>query len=216
VICGMDIVKRASWQKYNEWEAVSKIAKTAHPILPVIAERWSPRAFDPARELAPAELMQLFEAARWAASADNAQPWRFVYAFRDKPGFAEILNCLKPTNMIWARNACVLMVAIAQLLRDNNEPNRHALHDVGQALAALMLQATSMGLGGHQMAGFDPSKARATLSIPVQFEPITAVAVGWPGDPAGLPDHLRQRELASRQRKPIEAFAFDARWQQEG
>jgi nitroreductase len=195
---------------------VNKTAETAHPILPLIAERWSPRAFDSERVLAPAELMRLLEAARWSASADNAQPWRFVYGFRNKPGFADILRCLNPTNAVWACNAGALIVAIAQLQGDDNKPNRHALHDVGQALAGLMLQATSMGLSAHQMAGFDPAKAQATLNIPIGFEPVTLVAVGSRGDPAGLPEHLLTRELAPRRRKPIEAFAFAASWPQEG
>ena len=195
---------------------MSKIAATAHPILPLIAERWSPCAFDSQRDIAPGELMQLFEAARWAESADNAQPGRFVYAFRNNPGYAEILNCLKPANAIWARNASVLIIAIAQLQGSNREPNRRALYNVGQALAGIMLQATLRGLGVHQMAGFDSYQARTTLKIPPGFEPIAAVAVEWPGDPAELPDHLFKREFAGREHKPIEAFAFVASWPQEG
>jgi len=189
-----------------------RTAETEFPILPVIADRWSPRAFDPDREMREGELACLFEAARWAASSSNLQPWHFVHAFRGDRAFATIRDCLNPTNAAWAGRASVLAIAIARTIREDGRPNRHATHDLGQALASLALQATSMGAAVHQMAGFDPERARRDLGVPEGYEPFTAVAIGWPADPATLPEPLRERELASRRRRPVAEFAFRGGW----
>ena len=192
---------------------MQKAADTIYPVLPAIAKRWSPRSFDRARHLSRDDLMSLFEAARWAASANNLQPWRFVYARREDAAFNTILSCLEPGNALWADRAGMLCIAIAQVQREDGATNKHAIHDLGQSLANLALQATSMGLAAHQMAGFDAGRARALLRIPHGFEPVTVVAVGWVARPEDLPsDNLRQRELAPRSRRSIGEFAFAGQW----
>ena len=190
---------------------MAKNAVTGYPILAQIAQRWSPRAFDD-RPVAREDLMALFDAARWAASAFNAQPWRFVYASRGEPAFATVLACLRETNASWAQNAAVLAIACAKTTHEDGSPNGHAIHDLGQAMATLAIEATARGIHVHQMAGFYPDKARALLGVPDGFEPKTAVAIGYLGDHARLPDKLRERELLARTRKPIEELAFHGGW----
>lgn len=190
---------------------MAKTAVTRFPIHGPIAERWSPRAFD-RRPVADEDLMAMFEAARWAASAYNAQPWRFVYAHHGEPAFATLLACLRETNAGWAQHAAVLMIAAAKSTHEDGSPNGHAIHDLGQAMATLTLEATVRGIHVHQMAGFYPDKARELLGVPEGYEPKTAVAIGYLGDHAGLPDKLRERELAARQRKPLEELIFRGAW----
>ncbi len=193
-----------------------KPAAADHDVHPLIRDRWSPRAFGD-RPVEPAVLARLFEAARWAPSCANAQPWSFVFAHKaDTAQFSAILDCLKPGNQKWADRAAVLMVSVAQLdfIKPGkpNRPNRHAYHDIGLAVAHLGLQATALGLVLHQMAGFDAGKARLALGIPEGHEAVTAIALGYPGDPAQLVEDLRVRELAPRTRKPQEAFVFRGTW----
>jgi nitroreductase len=190
---------------------MAKTAVTRFPILGPIAERWSPRAFDD-RPIAEEDLTAMFEAARWAASAFNAQPWRFVYAQRGEPAFATLLACLRETNAGWAQHAAVLVIAAAKTTHDDGSPNGHAIHDLGQAMATLAIEATARGIHVHQMAGFYPDKARALLGVPDGYEPKTAAAFGYLGDHGRLPDKLRERELAARQRKPLEELMFRGAW----
>jgi nitroreductase len=190
---------------------MTKTATTDHPIIAHIAERWSPRAFDE-QMISEDELMSLFEAARWAASAFNAQPWRFVYACRGEPEFDTLAACLRDSNAAWARNAAVLMVASAKSTHEDGSPNGHAVHDLGQAMAMLSVEAMARGIYLHQMAGFYPDKARELLGVPEGFEPKTAAALGYLGDPASLPEKLAEREAAPRVRKPIAELAFKGRW----
>ncbi len=194
--------------------ALRKPAKTASPIHDLLAHRWSPRAFD-SRPVDPDKLRSLFEAARWAPSSFNAQPWYFIVATKDDPeNFQRVLDCFVERNQAWAKNAPVLAVSVAKMQFDNAKPNRHAFHDVGQATANLALQATALGLEIHQMAGIDPEKARQIFGIPEGYEAVAGIALGYPGDPASLPDQLRERELAPRERKPLDAFVFTGRWGQ--
>jgi nitroreductase len=190
-----------------------KVAVTSAPIHDVLRNRWSPRAFD-GRPVGPEKVRSLLEAARWASSSYNAQPWRFIVGTGDDPAtFKRILDTLIEVNRSWAKNASVLILTVAKLKFDHNgEPNRHALYDVGQAAANLATQATDLGLGVHQMAGFSPEKARELFHIPDGYEAVSALAVGYPGDPASLPDPLRERELAPRERKPLAAFVFSGDW----
>lgn len=192
---------------------MEKPAETAYPIEALIRRRWSPRAFDE-RPVEPEKLESLFEAARWSASCFNEQPWSFIIATRDQTAeFARLLSCLIEGNQAWASHAPVLMVSVARLnFTQNGRPNRHAIHDVGLATAQLMLQATAMGLFAHAMAGFHPDKVRELYAVPQGHEPVAAIAVGYPGDPAKLSESLRQRELGPRVRKSQHDFVVRGRF----
>jgi len=186
-----------------------KTAVTDHPILETLCERWSPRAF--AERAVPREdLASLFEAARWAPSCFNDQPWFFVMAEKSDPAaFERLFSILLPGNQKWAGSAPVLMLSVARtVFGTSGKPNRHALHDVGQAIAQLTVQAVSRGLCVHQMAGFDQAKAREVLNLPEDCEPVAAIALGYPGDPGALPDDLKVMETSPRQRKPLSEFVF--------
>jgi nitroreductase len=190
-----------------------KDAQTSTPIHDLLAGRWSPRAFD-SRPVEPEKLRSLFEAARWAASSYNAQPWYFIVATKnDLANFKRVLQSFVEFNQGWATNAPVVGLTVAALkFEHNGETNRHAFHDVGQAAANLALQASALGLQIHQMAGILPEKARELFSIPQGYEAVTGFVLGYPGDPASLPDHLRDRELAPRERKPLKSFVFGGTW----
>ncbi|MDO9707084.1 nitroreductase family protein [Paracraurococcus lichenis] len=191
-----------------------RAAPAAHPIAPLVAQRWSPRSFTGAA-LPPGALESLLEAARWAASSNNLQPWHYIVARRDQDAaaFERLVGVLSPNNQTWARNAGVLMLSVARLTNPNNgNPMRHALHDTGAASAQMALQAAALGLQAHQMAGFDAAAARAAFGIPEGFEPVAAIAIGEVGPPEALPEVLAQRETAPRQRRAIEEFAFFGGW----
>ena len=126
-----------------------------------------------------------------------------------------MLNCLAETNQLWAKNAPVLMIAVAKLHFDHNgKSNRHAFHDVGLAVANLTVQATALDLFVHQMAGFDIEKTRHEYEIPEGFEPVSGLAIGYLAKPDQLPDSLREKELAPRVRRPIKEFVFTGNWKQ--
>jgi len=193
---------------------MNRSAPTLHPIHELIRARWSPRAFAD-RDVPPELLCSLLEAARWAASCFNEQPWSFLVATRDRPeDHARICACLVESNQVWARRAPVLMISVAKLaFSHNGRPNRHAMYDVGAASTQMALEAASHGLQLHFMAGFDVQKARETLHIPDGYEPTAAIALGYPGDPETLPEALRTKETGPRLRKPLASFAFGADWE---
>lgn len=193
--------------------ALKKPAETQVPIHDLIRNRWSPRAFE-SRPVEPEKLCALFEAARWAASSSNAQPWFFIVATKDDAAnFKKILDCFVEFNQGWAKTAPVLALSVAAMKFDHNhEPNRHAFHDVGQAAANLALQATALGLEIHQMAGIFTDKAREIFGIPDGYEAVAGIALGYPGDPASLPEPLRKREEESRTRKALDSFVFTGKW----
>jgi len=192
---------------------MEKPAVSAHPIHELLKRRWSPLAFS-GRMVEPETLQSLFEAARWAPSCFNEQPWNFVVCTRDSPEDHErLVSCLSEGNQPWARTAPVLMLSVARrTFARNGNPNRHALHDVGLAVENLILQATALDLFVHQMAGFNVAKARTLFGIPDDYEPVAAIALGYPGDPERLPPPLRERQMAPRQRKPLDQFVFGGRW----
>ena len=188
-------------------------APADHPLLDAIAERWSPRAFDADRPLTEADMLSVLEAARWAASSSNIQPWRLAWALRGDPAFARLLGCLNTGNAAWAHRAGALLLGCAAVDKpDGRGPNRHAAHDLGAALAQLAVQATANGVATHSMAGFDREAARAALAVPEGVEPYTAVALGWPGDPALLDEERRKREAAPRTRLPLAEVAPRGGW----
>lgn len=188
-------------------------APTEYPVHEFIRERWSPRAFSE-KEIAPADLRSLFEAARWAPSSSNEQPWAFIVATRDdKENFTKALQPLVEFNANWATHAYVLGFAISELaFAKNNAPNRNAQYDTGAAMAWLTVEATARGLFVHQMAGFDPETAREVFEIPAAWDAIAAFAIGHPGDPASLPQPYRDRESSPRKRKPIREFVMTGTW----
>jgi nitroreductase len=192
---------------------MEKPAQTAYPIEELLRRRWSPRAFAD-RPVEPEKLASMFEAVRWSASCFNEQPWSFIVATRDNAAeLARLLSCLVEGNQVWASRAPVLMVSVARLnFLQTGKPNRHAIHDVGLATAQMILQALAMGVFMHPMAGFYPDKVRELYGVPEGYEPVAAIAAGYPGDPATLPESLRQRELAPRVRKPQEEFVFRRRF----
>lgn len=185
------------------------------PIIDGLRRRWSPRAFAD-RPVEPEKLRSLFEAARWAPSSFNAQPWHFIVATKDDPAdFARMLDCLVAGNQVWARSAPVLMVSVAtSAFSHNGKPNRHSFYDAGAAVALLTVQATAMDLHVHQMAGFVGEKVRAAYSIPDSAEPVSAVAIGYLGDFATLPEDLRKREVTPGSRKRASEFVFARGWGQ--
>lgn len=192
---------------------MEKPAPTDYPIEDLLKRRWSPRAFSD-RTVEPDKLRSLFEAARWAPSSFNEQPWSFIFTTKDQPeGYAHLLSCLVEKNQQWARLAPVLGVSVAKLNFDHGgKPNRHAFHDVGLAMGSLLVQATALGLVVHQMAGFSTEKVRELYRIPDGFEPVAAIAIGYPGPPDVLPEQFREQELGPRKRKPISSFLFEGRW----
>lgn len=191
-----------------------RTAPAAHPIAPVLAARWSPRSFEE-RAVPDSALSQVLEAARWASSCLNEQPWNYVVARKDREAeaYAKLFDCLSPNNKGWAGRAPVLMLGIARThFSGNGNPNRHAAYDLGQATANLAAQAAELGLQVHQMAGFDAAKAREVLAIPEGFDPLVMISLGHPGPADVLPEALAARETAPRARKPIADFVHLGTW----
>jgi nitroreductase len=179
----------------------------------LLRARRSGRAFDD-HNIEPDVLVRLFEAARWSPSSANEQPWRFVIARRgDNTAFARLLGALTPGNQTWARRAAVLGISAAALTSQRTGTvNRWAWYDIGQSMAHLSIQATHEGLMVHQMAGYDAERARDAAGIPEGFEPVTAFAIGYPGDPAVLEEHNQKRETAPRMRRPLAETVYEGRW----
>jgi nitroreductase len=189
-------------------------APAAAPIHDLISHRWSPRAFDP-KPVEKEKLRSLFEAARWASSSYNAQPWHYIVATKDDPeNYAKVLSTFVEFNQSWAKNAPVVAISVAShKMPHDGSQNRHAFHDVGQASANLSLEATSLGLQVHQMAGINPEKAREVFGIPEHFEAVAGIALGYPGDPMSLPEgRMRDGETGARQRKEASSFVYTGKW----
>jgi nitroreductase len=191
----------------------TKQASPDHPIQELIAQRWSPYAFAE-RSVSDADLRSLFEAARWAASSYNEQPWSYIIATRANPAeFDRLLSCLVEANQLWARAAPVLALGCTNLrFKLNGNPNAAAIHDLGLASATLTLEATARGIAVHQMIGILPDKAREVYHIPEDVQPLTGLAIGYAADPSALPERLRERDLAPRARKLLAEFVFSGNW----
>jgi nitroreductase len=193
---------------------MEKPAQTQFPIHELLKKRWSPRAFDE-RPVETDTLLSLFEAARWAPSSNNGQPWRFLAAMKENNAeYDRLFNCLVEANQKWAYRAPVLLLSVAKLQFEDGSPNRHALHDTGMAAENLVIQATAFGLVAHQMAGFRIDQARRDCQIPEGYDLVAIIAIGYPGDPALLPDILRARETQPRVRKPLTELVYSAIWEQ--
>ena len=184
-----------------------------HPIHELVARRWSPYAFT-AQSVSEDDLRSLFEAARWAASSYNEQPWSYIVATKANPAeFERLVSCLVEGNQPWAKAAPALAIGCTKLrFAHNNNTNAAAIHDLGLASATLTLEATARGLFVHQMIGILPDRARELYRIPEGVQPLTGLAIGYAGDPNILPDAYKQRDLALRQRKPLAEFVFGGQW----
>jgi nitroreductase len=185
-----------------------KKAPPAEGVLPAIHERWSARSFAE-REVSPEALRKVFEAARWAASSGNGQPWRFVVGLKGSETHEKIAGTLAGANRAWAPKAPVLIVGTSLAVNAKGTANPYALYDLGAASAHLTLQAAELGMTTHQMAGYDHEAARQALGIPEEYALGTVIALGYQGEPAALGDStLIERETTARTRKPLEEIVF--------
>lgn len=190
-------------------DAANRLAD--HAIDPLFINRWSPRALT-GEALPEEELLRLFEAARWAPSSGNGQPWRFLYARRGTPAWDAFFGFLVPGNRVWAHRAAALVVVVSRTTKEHNgKPAATHSFDTGAAWMSLALQARLMGLVAHGMEGFDKEKAVKELGIPPDHVPEAMVAVGIYGKPEELAEEKRAGEIPSR-RKPLSEIVFEARW----
>ncbi len=186
---------------------LNKIANTDHPIIDLIKQRWSPRSFS-TKQVNAEQINSLLEAARWAPSSSNEQPWKYYYGVKGTEGFEKILSCLSGGNQPWAKNASVLFIAATRKTTEGKgSVNDWAEHDLGLANMLLILQATLMGIYTHPMAGFDKAKTIATLFLDDDIKPICAIAIGYLDDADKLDEPFRSREKVLRTRKSIKEFA---------
>jgi hypothetical protein len=172
-------------------------------IHPAMANRRSPRAYSATSTLGPDELGPLFEAARWSPSSSNSQPWSFVVGLRGDTVFQTILGTLASGNALWAQHASALVANIAMMTTAEGKSLSHSVYDLGQAVAHLSVQATADNIFVHQMGGFDADALGVALGLGATHRVITVMTLGTHGDPAELPENLREREAAPRVRKPL-------------
>jgi nitroreductase len=183
--------------------AANKTASTTVPVHPLLAERWSPRGFDRAHELGEDSLTALLEAARWAPSAQNSQPWRFLVARRGDEAHDRLFAALAPGNQVWAGAASALVLVAASTVGDDGTPQPWALYDTGQAVAALITQAQADGLAVHQMGGFDTAAVCTEFGLGESLTPVVVIAIGRRDAIADLPEPFAARETAPRARHPV-------------
>jgi nitroreductase len=192
----------------NEALEELKHAPAIPGVIEVILKRWSPRAYSN-KPVTPESLKEVFEAARWAASSYNEQPWRFLVGHRGDETYKKIFDSLVEFNQLWAKNAPVLILsATKKTFGHNGSPNQHGLYDTGAATAYLALQATALGFHTHSMAGFDHDKAHKAFNIPDDYATGAVTALGYLGDPDDLPEQMREMETSPRQRKPLSEIVF--------
>lgn len=186
-----------------------KTAVTRLPVIDLIKNRWSARAFSE-QNLREEDLLTLIEAASWAPSSVNEQPWRYRYGLRGTAVFKRLWECLLVGNQPWAKNAAALLLCTAKknFVR-NGQPNKHALHDTGMANAHFMLQATQMDIYGHIMAGYNGVQLREDFHLPEDEEDVCIIALGYLGTPEQLEEPFRTREITPRSRKAVEEFVID-------
>ncbi len=193
----------------------NKPATTSVEIHNLIEKRWSPRAFDPDKLVDHDDLLALLEAARWAPSSSNDQTWRFVVCDKatDESGWKNALAVVVEKNRLWAKNAPVLILAVAmENFNHNGQPNRWAMYDTGAASLSLCLQATALGLVVHQMGGFDAEKAREVFNLPGDCKPMAMLAVGYQADVDVLDDTFKEAELATRSRIALNERFYAGQW----
>ena len=183
---------------------MNKRADTSVSLHPLIADRWSPRAFDESATISGDDLAAIFEAARWAPSAFNAQPWKFIVGLRGDEKFTQISSLLVDFNKQWAPKASALILVNALTLREDGKVNPTALYDTGLAVSHLTFEANHRGLDVHQMSGFDSAAAKAVFALGAGVEPVTCVAIGKRTSPDSLSDEIKAREVAPRSRKSLD------------
>ena len=182
---------------------MSKTADTLVPVHPLLAERWSPRGFDRDHQIGDEHVAALLEAARWAPSAGNSQPWRFLVTRRGEDAHQQLFAALNPGNQAWAGAASALVLVAARTAADDGAPQPWALYDTGQAVASLVTQAQAHELAVHQIGGFDTDAVRAEFGLDSTLTPVVVLAVGQADPDAELPGHLAAREAAPRTRYPL-------------
>jgi nitroreductase len=188
----------------------AKAASTTVPVHPLLAQRWSPRGFDRAHELGDQALTAMLEAARWAPSSKNSQPWRFLVTRRGEEAHGRLFAALASGNQAWAGAASALVLVAARTVGDDGRPHRWALYDTGQAVAALVIQAQADGLAVCQVGGFDTAAVRAEFGLGDDLTPVVILAVGRRDAEADLPEHLAVRENAPRTRRPLSDLLLPA------
>jgi nitroreductase len=208
-----NLLQQHSLKEFIVPQTLEEIEKLKHaPAVPgvedLILRRWSPRAFAD-RDVSNDDLRKIFEAARWAASSYNEQPWRYFLGRRGDATYQKIFDALVEFNQGWAKSAPVLILSVAsKKFAQNGNPNYYALHDTGAATANLSLQATALGLHTHSMAGFDHGKARRAFEVPADFDMGAVTSLGYLGEPNTLHDRLRAQETSPRERRPLNEFVL--------
>jgi nitroreductase len=193
----------------------TKQAITQSEIHQLLASRWSPRAFDPKQALSKQVITSLLEAARWAPSCFNDQPWRYIVCNKEsnEDTWNRLFQCLAEKNKLWAINAPLLIAVCANSkFLHNDNPNRWGQYDAGAATVSLCLQATALGLQAHQMGGFDPDKVKKEFAVPDDVDCMAVVAVGHPGRTDLLHTDFQEAEKAERQRLTLKEIAFTEKW----
>jgi nitroreductase len=181
-------------------------AETSTPINAILATRRSPRSYKPDHQISSSDLLALLEAARWAPSAFNGQPWRFFVGVRGDEVFTEILSSLGEFNQLWAKNASALILIGSTTTKADGSAHADYLYDCGLATAQLVYEAHDRGLIAHQMTGFSKEKARVNLEMSDEFVPVAVIAIGEQDLPEKLPEQLAEREVAKRVRLPLETI----------
>ncbi|WP_377273057.1 nitroreductase family protein [Peterkaempfera sp. SMS 1(5)a] len=189
-----------------------RTADTAVAVHPLLAERWSPRSFDASHTITDEQLIALLEAARWAPSAGNLQPWHFLVGRRGDVTYKQIFDSLKPGNQLWAGTSSLLVVAVAAERYADGTPHHHAAYDTGLAVAQLALQAHALGLHAHQMGGFEAEQLRSVLGVPDGHRPLSVTAIGALAAAELLPPELLARETAARERRPLTETFYAEGW----
>ncbi|MGQ9819364.1 MAG: nitroreductase family protein [Candidatus Kapaibacteriales bacterium] len=196
---------------------MEKLAQTLVPINSLIARRWSPRAFDPTKQVEQNKILALCEAARWAPSSGGAEPWRFIIwdKFTNPHAYSKAFESLDEGNKLWARNAPLLIGVFAFRFWDKgkDEPNKWAGFDTGSAALNILLQSFDLGLYAHTMGGFDQQKLMDSFNIPNDYDAYAIIAVGYPGNPYSLEETFLKREFNQRQRSPIGTRFFNSKWE---
>lgn len=184
-------------------------------ILNAIKDRKSSISFS-GTAIEPEVIDSLFEAARWAPSSYNEQPWRFIITKNGSMAFEKIFQALTPGNQLWAKNAPVLVVAVTSMyLKRSGKRNKYAWYDLGQAVGNISAQATSVGLKMHQMGGFEPDMLIEAFDISQEYDPVSIIAIGYPGNINNLDENLKQKELRTRTRRPVREVVFEETWVEE-